>query len=206
MKNKTAQLSPLRWAVFLLPFLLLGTTLWGQSEAKGIPISIGYFSHAFVQPGVKLGTQLRLKQWNREATRKGTVVERSDELFLSPQIGFFTWPGNNLSGLVNLEAGYLLPHPKHRLYSAFSLGVGYLATFDRESITIGLGDGSTTAAAYNRRDFIVPTLNYELGKHLTSFVGLFVKGSLGQRISFTGNVATAIYLEIGAKFYLPSKQ
>ena len=183
----------------LLICLLLLPSCWlkGQSTTEKPPIYVAYFSQFGFQPGVKIATEFSLKELATE-----TQKAKKRNLFVSPQVGFFTWPNNHSSLLLNADIGIKRQKEGKSAFSALSLGVGYLHEFQVSTVAIQLGDGNQSTSRTSRSYFL-PTLNYAFGSRLSTAIDWYSKIGVGQR--FGGNVtaSTTVLLELGLKFKIP---
>lgn len=165
--------------------------LLGQSNTKLDNVSIGYFSNYGFQPGVKIGTQFQLKNWETEDYAKS--------YFISPQLGFYSWIGNDFNVLVNAELGYQRVKNQRNTFSAVSIGIGYLAESEIISIDVNLSDGSKEKSR-ELRNHLLTTINYEFGKKVNSNLSWYGKPSFGWKLS--DNSSMVIMIELGLKFNL----
>ena len=56
---------------------LIGTALQAQERPAKYPISLSYFSHAVIHPGMKVGTQVDFKQWATEKEGKKATFTKT---------------------------------------------------------------------------------------------------------------------------------
>ncbi len=184
----------------ILIFILLfaSISLFSQTEKTTLPISIGYYGPYLIQPGLKIGTSFNLKEWGVENSKKNEASTRSQSFFISPQIGLFTKPEDHTSFIINADIGY----QAKKIYSAFSIGLGYLAEFEIISISLNLGTGEIDRKNRERRDYFVPTINYELSSAINSNIRWFSKFSYGRKISSKVENSAIFIIEIGIKLNL----
>jgi len=175
-------------------FISCSFLLMGQS--KRTPISIAYFSQFGFQPGAKIGTTFNLKELS---TTTQKVKKRN--LFISPQIGFFSWPNNHSNLLLSTDIGIKKQKEGHSAFSAVSLGLGYLHEFQVSAIAINLGDGnqSTSRTCYS---YFLPTINYTFGNRISPVIDWYSKIGVGQRIGGDISNTMTILLELGVQFQL----
>ena len=69
----------------ILLLVLVSTSYSIMAQTENMPITVGYFGHFAIHPGVKIGTELTYKSWETENSKTKTI-------FISPQIGFFAHP------------------------------------------------------------------------------------------------------------------
>lgn len=182
----------------LLICLLVLPSCWlkGQSTTEKPLISLAYFSQFGFQPGIKMATEFSLKKLTTQ-----TQKTKKRNLFINPQIGFFTWPNNHSSLLLNADIGIKRQKEAKSAFSALSIGLGYLHEFQIATLAVQLGDGSQSTTRTSRSYFL-PTVNYAFGSRLSSAIGWYSKIGVGQR--FGGNVtaSTTVLFELGLQFRL----
>ncbi len=181
----------------LLTLLVLGNQLIGQTKSKNIPISIGLISHAGWQPGVKIGTQFDLKNWETE-TEKLTKLK---SFYMRPQLGFYIYPNTHIAYLVNADFGYKRVKDINQKYSAFSIGLGFLNQSQITERKVNLSDGNVEKTRENWAWFL-PTLNYEFGKSINEKIGWYSKFSYGFKIASARENTAVIFIELGVNFNL----
>ncbi len=172
------------------------TCISAQSELKGIPVSIAYLGQALIQPGVKISTEFNLKKFTQPAN-----TGRSKNVYISPQIGFFTRPGIQNNLLVNTEIGIRRRNNENGFFTAFSLGAGYLREYQILSTSINLGDGKISSKNMEGRGFFLPSLNLEFGKSLNNSMDWYSKGSFGKKINASKQETTLAFIELGLRFW-----
>lgn len=186
----------------LLLFLLLGFSISAQNKTPNIPISIGYFGHFLYQPGLKVGTHFEFKNWQTEkACTKGDIT-KAKSYFVSPQIGYYNWSGRNYNFLLNADIGYRRVKVERRSYSAFSIGLGYLATSELISVVRNLNDGKILAKNRMHKGYFLSTINYEFGRAINSRLGWYNKYSVGKKWSPNNDGMGVIFVELGVNFSL----
>ena len=170
-----------------------------QSNSNQFPISISYFGQFIVQPGLKIGTEFNLKNWENTSP-KTKITNR--QFYLSPQVGYFNVP-NVHSGLIfNVDVGYKKLRANPLSYSAFSIGLGYLAQSRVLTISTNLGTGEVDSRERETSSYAVPTVNYELGRAFSENLGWFGKVSLGSKLLSQKESEMVVFGELGVKFYL----
>ncbi|MEM6965745.1 MAG: hypothetical protein AAF573_13335 [Bacteroidota bacterium] len=172
-------------------FIFCSNILTGQEKSNNFPISIGYFSNYGFQPGVKVGTPFRIKNWETERFAKS--------YFISPQVGFYSWIGNDFNVLVNAEIGHQRFKNQKNTFSAFSIGLGYLAESEIISFDVNLSDGNKEKNRELRNHFLT-TINYEFGKKINSNWSWYGKPSWGWKLSDLSSMV--VLIELGLKFNL----
>lgn len=180
----------------LLICLLLLPSCWlkGQSTTKKPPISIAYFSQFGFQPGIKIASEFNLKELTAKTQRA-----KKRNLFISPQIGFFSWPNNHSSLFLNADIGIKRQKEGKSAFSALSLGVGYLHEFQISTLAVQLGDGNQSTNRTSHSYFL-PTINYAFGSRLSSAIGWYSKIGVGQRFGDGITASSTVLFEVGLQF------
>ncbi len=174
--------------LLIILFLSAGFYQAGAQESPGRPpVSVGYFSHYGFQPGLKIGTMFplagdTLRQW-----------------VFSPQLGFFTNPGDDTNALFNLEVGYKRPKSGKHAYSQWSAGLGYLHQSKLQSFSINLGNGNTGDRQRVGDNFLLPTISYEYGWATHRKISWYLKPALGIRLLGRNEHSTMLLLEFGIR-------
>lgn len=188
---------------FVLLFGLLGFNSFAQSDfMEKKPISVGYFGHYGFHPGLKIGTQYDWKTWEKQKEKKKGPKVKTKSLFVSPQIGFYTHPGNHTGLLLNADFGYQRIKEKRGFYSAYSIGLGYLTQFNAGTTYVTDSNGSITAKKFASRAYFLPTLNMEFGQKVNEKIGWYSKFSLGSRLGYNTGVSAETFVELGVKYNL----
>ena len=177
---------------------LLGGKLTAQTSEQALPITVGYWGNLATQPGIKVGAQLTLKDWQKE---KGDKV-KGRKLFVRPEIGVYNRHRNNTNLLVGAEAGIQLQREGRKFFHSVGLGLGYLGRSQILSIRFSLGDGSIVGKEREWRSYILTTLNYTFGSEITSRLAWYGKASVGPALSFTREPTTMAFLEVGLRINL----
>ncbi|MEO1260973.1 MAG: hypothetical protein AAFZ15_19390 [Bacteroidota bacterium] len=185
--------------IISMAFLFSCGLLTAQTSPKNIPISLGYFGHYAIQPGLKVGTQFNLKEWKTAGDKKGKTITKYKSFFIGPQLGFFSFPGNHTSFLISADLGYKrIKSPKNK-YSAFSIGLGYLAESRVLSMVIDLSDGGVNNKEREWRNYFLPTINYEFGRQINPVLSWYGKSSLGMKLSTEREGSMSVFTELGVK-------
>lgn len=163
--------------------------LMAQTETNGFPLSIGYFSQFGFQPGAKISTSFKMKEWNKE-----TGIIKHKVLFISPQLGFFVRPKNNTNFLMGLNVGIQAQKLEHAFFSAYSIGLNYLYQRQIQSVSVPLGEINPMNNIQNRSYFL-PTINYTLGRNIRPNLNGYIQLEVGQRIG--GNIESASIILLG---------
>ena len=173
-----------------------------ESESKQLPISIGYWGNFLYQPGVKVSTQFDIKNWQTEHEGKKENFTKHKSYFISPQLGFFSWPKKNINFLVNVEAGYQRKKSHKNSFSSISFGLGYLMEGQVVSIIYNLNDGSIKEKVREWENYILPTINYGFGKSINSKLDWYSKISIGKKFSFQDFNSFMVLVETGVTVQL----
>lgn len=182
-------------------FLCLGLlfcqiSLNAQAKSTQPSISVAYLGQVFIQPGVKVSSHFNLKTWPAESEQ----VKKVKHLFISPQLGYYAWPGNNFNLLANVEIGYQRQKTGRNSFSSLSLGLGYLNTFQITSIVYDQSDGSIDRINRKRKAFFLPTINYEFGRSINDRLSWYNKYALGLKLSAAEERSMLIFFELGLRF------
>ena len=189
----------MKLAPFIFLLSLISFSHSAQSQGKEIPITFGLYAPYGIQFGGKVGTVINLKKWDTEKEKKGNNHTNLKTYFVSPQIGLFVRLRNHTSLLINSDLGFKNVKEKRRFYKAYSLGLGYLNTFQITSSTFDLSTGEIVAKKRERRGYFLPTLNFEFGKEAKSRIGWYSKFSFGRKFSSKIENSTFLALELGLK-------
>lgn len=184
-------------ALILCIFFVLTCQSIAQTKSETIPILVGFMGHAALHPGIKIGTRFNLKSWNREAEN----LTKVKSLYISPQMGIYTYPNVHTGYLVNADIGYRRIKSHKQKYSAFSIGFGFLNQSQLTNVTVNLNDGSKDKNRVNWGWFL-PTLNYEFGKAINERIGGYGKLSYGYKMSFDRENASTFLIELGVSYTL----
>ena len=166
-----------------------------SQNSKNIPISIGYLGNLGYHPGLKVGTQFDLKNWETEAEK----FTKLQSFYVSPQVGFYVYPNVHTGYIVNADFGYKRIKNHKNKYSAFSIGLGFLNQSQIIERRVKLSDGSQEKIRENWGWFM-PTLNYEFGKAINEKIGWYGKGSYGFKMASSRENAAVLFVELGLTF------
>ena len=191
----------MRHALIIILLSIIGFSLLAQSEEKGIPITLAIYAPYGIQFGGKVGTTINFKVWEAAKTNKKSCCPYARTFFVSPQIGFFVRPNNHNSLLLNSEAGFKNIKHKRRFYTAYTIGLGYLNTFQILSSTIDLSTGEIVARKRERRAYFLPGINFECGQDAKRNVAWYSKFAFGRKISNNIEDSSFFALELGLKVY-----
>ena len=187
----------------LLWLTCCGANVYSQNDGR-LPITIGYFGHYAIQPGVKVGTEIRLKTWTKERMRKNRDIVRMKYFSINPQLAWFTRLNQHANYLLNVEAMYHTQGKGKKIYTAFTVGLGYWIQSKVESFSINLATGEKTNKQRASSHFLIPSLGFEWGGRINGQINWYNKYTWGQRFFSTkGNgSAMSLFLELGVKLYL----
>ena len=184
----------------LLSFLLLGCiTTYGQQNSLPNSLNVAYIGQYSFEPGIKVGFQSHIQHWESEKETNYTI-------FLSPQVGVFTRPGKNTSSLFNFESGVRRQKTDKKTYSSFGLSLGYLLQNELLSFGVDLATGDKINKERELYQAILPMVNYEFGKDVSSKIAWYLKLSAGHKFYFNRDNALTFFLEVGTRFNLKSNQ
>lgn len=161
------------------PFILI-LLIFAWKLVSAQEISAGYFGLYAVQPGAKMALY---------------VPVPGSDLFLSPQVAYFSRIDNHTNWLINLELGRKFTRVERKRYAAISGGVAYW----RQTETVNVNTGPVSRENIIRH-FLLPTINFEMGWQF-SRIGCFIKNSVGSKIG-SGQGNMALFLETGLKIQL----
>lgn len=171
-----------------------------ENKIKELPINISYYGYNAFNPGIKIGTQLQLKTWNKQKRRKEIIKHKT--FFLTPQIGGYINPKSHSALLLNTEFGIETSKIDRRFYCARSLGLGFLTQFN-SGITYSLQeDGTIKKKTISTTGYLMASLNYEIGQYLTPYLTWFGKTSIASKLFYNTGVSVSTFLELGVKFKL----
>lgn len=175
----------------------------GQRES-GLPMTIGVFAPYLVQPGVRVGAPLVIRDWPSAGCEVQCRCGRTLSLFAGPQIAFFTRPGHHLDLMVEGEFGGRWLSHRRGLFASLSLSVGYLLSSQviAESIDLATGERDKTR---EERHHLVPAINTTFGQERWSGLGWFVRFSAGEKRSH--KVASSLWYsaEVGVRVRIGGK-
>ena len=177
-----------------------------QHQAEGTPISISYYGPYLIQPGLKIGTDLTLKNWQSTREKGDNSFILDKKLLISPQVGFFVRSGNNTNYFVNTEIGFKRHKISRKSYLAFWAGLGYQFQIEVLSFTVDLSTGETVAWEKENRHYFLSALSGEYGGHISPKIGWFSKYTIGIRTGGDIGTATLLAFELGAKIFLSKKE
>jgi hypothetical protein len=137
-------------------------------ESGGNEVSLGYFG-PLGEPGFDLGLHK-------------PVHIAAYKFDWNPQIAFWAKNKDNTNIFLNSEFGIDLKKPERKRGSIFSIGIGYIAQFEVTSFSVNF-QGDVINKDRERRDILMPTINYEFNHRISDNLRWFAKFSYGYRIS-----------------------
>lgn len=180
----------MRIALLLFLFIISPLATSAQDAPSGFPISVGYFGHYAIQPGIKIGTEISLD---------GRVNDVRN-WFVSPQLGFFTKPGDKNNYLINVETGIRKRKNSKNRYHSYALGIGYLIKSKLNSFSVNLGSGNTDGRNRVSTGHLLTTFNYEYGWNTDKPTQWYTKYSVGSTFSTNAESTVVMFIELGVKF------
>lgn len=181
--------------LYLLVLALITFSSKAQDAGKSIPITIGYYGHFAIQPGIKVGTEFK---------SEGIRIGQRDWL-ISPQFGFFSSPKDDNNLVINLESGFRKVNINKHRYNTFSVGLAYWRESKLTSFAVNLGSGNTESKEREGRGALLPTLSYTYGWGTHRNLSWYAKYSVGPAISGKRENVMAMFIELGIKFNLNRK-
>lgn len=160
------------------------------SAQENVQFSLGYWGQAAIQPGLKLGASFDLA----EITTKNK--DRSRQLYLSPQLGFYSYSNVNQNYLANVEVGLISGKVEKGGFSSLGIGFAYLASNETIGGTLSIDDGSFIRQK-ELNSFFMPSLNYSYGGSINSRIGWYNKYSLGTKMNASKDSDLVIFVEFG---------
>ena len=113
----------------ILLFMLFVSTILCAQINNPASISASYFGGTITHPGLKIGVNYELKNWDKNKLRKNTsqkIIKKS--INLSPNIGFYYHKGYQTGLFILPELSYSRRKAKGSFMS-YGLGIGYMRTF-----------------------------------------------------------------------------
>ncbi len=173
----------------------------GQEKTKSIPLFVGYYGQYAIQPGGKIGTTISIKEWDKSADEK----KRLHQLFVSPQIGVFGRFNNHVSAVINADIGYRFITKKD-LYFSPSVGLGYMVSFQKTSMSVDLGTGKMSNTKREARHYFLPTGNLEVGHEaITKKLGWYLKLTYGGKLFSSVENSGLLAAELGIRIRILTK-
>ncbi len=189
--------------LFGLLFSIKSLAQDSSQPVKTIPIVVSYFSHEYIHPGLKLGTEHVIHQWGK--AKNSNRHYKPNRISLHPQLAFNVHYENHSVWIANLELSV-----QHQLFLgwhlAYSLGIGNLRHLNWGTTYELQDDGSLEAKRWASRSYFLPNVNAEIGKRINSKCSAFSKITAAARTNYnTIPILPQVYWEIGIKIHVPTK-
>lgn len=166
-----------------------------QSEMKKLPISISYFGNYLIRPGLKVGTELIIKQWPKQSSSE---ENESSQLLVRPQLAVYSWPTVHTSFLANADLAYRW----NTKGSAVFVGLGYVRESQIESLSVNLGNGDISNKNRKGQGCFLPTVGYEFGRPLSARTAWFSKVAIGIKLAPEVESSMEGFFELGVSYRL----
>jgi len=157
---------------------------------KAQVFQVGYYGHYGIDPGVKIGAQLRI-----------AGETKGHQLYTSPQLGYFNQRQGYQSIVINNDIGYLHRKNAGGFYKAISGGLAYIMEFNTASYSTSVGDGSSSSNT-NINHMFMTTINLEIGGRIVNDFGWYTKGSFGGKVPRNNNLEMVVLFELGLNYSL----
>lgn len=177
--------------IFLLIYLISYT--WYSQSLESI--SIGYFGEILVQPGVKIGANFKLTDFNKSNTNYVST---------GVQVAAYTFPYDHTTLMANIASGFNWKKQHKKLWHYVGIGFGYAEQSKIESLTVNLGTGETENNRIWRTRWI-PTVNYMARRDINDNFGIFGKLSYGVILSDIEESRAILFTEMGVNLFINSK-
>ena len=174
-----------------------------QSDQKAV--SLGYYGHGAIRPGLKLSLQIPLKAWATWVERKDSTFQKHNHWFIQPQLGAFGRRNFYTSYVANVELGLSRQREGRKWFCAYSVGLGYQARMEITGFTVNFS-GDITDKERERRGYFMPTINYRFGRQLGDCLSLYSTLTYGTTLSTTRENAGIALFELGCTLKLSSSQ
>lgn len=171
-----------------------------ESGNQNIQAHVAYWGNLGFQPGIKIGVQHTILNWEKEKPEKNIAKGRS--LFVSPNLGVYNRRLNNTNFLAEGEVGLQTQRVGRKFFSAYSVGLGYLGRSQIVTLNYSLGDGSLQSKEREWQGNFLPTLNYSLGTEISTWGAWYFKASYGTMIGAGRASSALVFTELGLKINL----
>lgn len=183
---------------------LLAMGLHGNIHAQNqLPLSVSYYGHMGMQPGLKVGLDFPVKSWEKQGERL-----KARQLFLSPQLGGFFAPGitgfmsKHSDVVLNVDFGYRSQPVDGNWYYSFAAGMGLLGQSLVLSETWSLGNGGLLEKEREFTLYLLPTVNFEFGRKIGDRMEIFQRTTYGSRLNPNRESSAMLFAELGLTIYL----
>ena len=188
----------------ILLFLLSVSTILSAQINNPTSISASYFGESITHPGLKIGINYELKNWDktkiRKNTSKKTIYNRID---LSPSIGFYYHKDYQTGLFVILELSYTRKNAKGN-FMTYGLGAGYMRTIIPNVYEINSNNEiEKTSEGYN---YFLTNYFIAFGKDLSinhkTPMDIYIKPQIMYALPNYPNGITYFALEVGVCYKL----
>ena len=151
---QTGKYPVLKWLTLLI---LLSLPVSGKAQFQApVTLSISYFGEMITHPGLKIGVNFRLKQWQHD--------QNSEALYLSLSLGSFFHRRYQTGVFLYPEINYGKQFSSGATISG-GLGFGYLRTFIPNTFEINMDDRTVTKTRAGHHYFL-PGISVMGGKEI----------------------------------------
>ncbi|MBK6953458.1 MAG: hypothetical protein IPO32_17275 [Crocinitomicaceae bacterium] len=128
-------------------------------------LSISYYGESIAHPGLKIGVDYDLKNWQTNKTKKSSEsITKQKSLVLSPTLGFYRHKAYQTGLFILPELKYNREKPNGNFFQT-GIGLGYMRTFLPDVYRLNpAGEIEKIGAGYN---YMVGTLFATFGKKIT---------------------------------------
>lgn len=146
------------WAISLLLFCGINSSLAQEKDQKPLPISLSYFGNNLLKPGFR--ASVRPFPW----TNNGVSANPKRFKFVQEvSFGYFATPKTNHTLFITTDPGIALTFRKGFKIEAF-LGVGYMRIFNLK--TYEVTDTGIEKVPFASRGYFTSHLTFGIGKDL----------------------------------------
>ncbi len=158
------------------------------AQKRDVEWLVGYFAPYLSNVGGTVGCTFDLKELGRDSKKQ--------KLQLSTQLSYFAQADVSQNLLLNSELVYRWNKQNQRFFLTYSLGAGYLLSFQRQEGTLNLGTGEIDYRNETLHYFL-PTLNMGLGVAPKKCLGFYTKATYGRKLSTQNANAAFLGITIG---------
>lgn len=179
--------------LFLILFSWINFASFGQVNS----VRLGYYA-PYAQFGINLGAEINVKTLFPDST---TSYKRVHKFTLLPQLGYYYQPDVQYNLFAQCEGIWISQKVNKRFLPFLGIGLGYMASFQKQVATIHLGTGEVNHT-FKTLHRIVPTLNAGFGIEPKKRIGMYFKLFYGGRFTFSASNDAYGGGEIGLRFKL----
>ncbi|MFK8045901.1 MAG: hypothetical protein AB8B72_10435 [Crocinitomicaceae bacterium] len=184
--------------LFFTIALLCSYSVFSQEKLwSNNPLQVSYFGHFGLHPGIKLGTEFSVKNWEKE--RKNDKGIKLKQYLISPQIGFYTHPGNHSGLIVQAEFSKRTEKVDKRFYYSYGAGFGYVMQINPSDTYIFNDNGEITEKNMTSRSYFMPSLHIETGLKLNSKMSVYNKITLASKVKYNTGFTLEPFYELGIR-------